>query len=191
MRTGIARIFDDSLDGLVALEGTSFFDFCRDLPDDPIQIAHERDFLANADVRIMGRKHSQDAAQHFPEAVDHPYADVMNAARKVIFSQTMQTIDWAHSSIASGDLGAAMEKLKQDGDGYSAAHGGIGFWRSLICHDLIDVYRIALFPYLAGKGARLFSDLEQSLRLELVSTTAFSNGMTELAFRRISQAPSR
>jgi len=124
MRTGIARIFDDSLDGLVALEGTSFFDFCRDLPDDPMQIAHERDFLANADVNIMGRKHSQDAAQHFPEAVDHPYADVLNAACKVIFSQTMQTIDWAHSSIASGDLGAEMEKLKQDDDGYSAAHGG-------------------------------------------------------------------
>jgi len=124
MRTVIARIFDYSLDGIVAEEGTSFFDFCRDLPDDPIQIAHERDFLANADVHIMGCKHYQDAAQYFPEAVDHPYADVMNAARKVIFSQTMQTIDWAHSSIASGDLGAAMEKLKQDDDGYIAAHSG-------------------------------------------------------------------
>ena len=191
MRTVIARIFDYSLDGIVAEEGTSFFDFCRDLPDDPIQIVHEHDFFANADVHIMGRKHSQDAAQHFPEAVDHPYADVMNAARKVIFSQTMQTIDWANSSIASGDLGAEMEKLKQDGDGDIVAHGGFGFWRSLIRHDLIDVYRIALFPYLAGKGVRLFSDLEHSLRLELFSTTAFSNGITELAFRRISQAPSR
>lgn len=188
MRTVIARIFDYSLDGIVAEEGTSFFDFCRLLPDDPLQLAHERDFFANADVHIMGRKHFQDAAQYFPLAVDHPYADVMNAARKVIFSQTLQTIDWANSSIASGDLGAEMEKLKQEGDGYIVAHGGFGFWRSLICHDLIDVYRIALFPYLAGKGARLFSDLEHSLRLELVSTTAFSNGMTELAFRRISQA---
>jgi hypothetical protein len=90
MRTVRARIFDYSLDGIVAEEGTSFFDFCRILPDDPIQIAHERDFFANADVHIMGRKHYQDAAQYFPEAVDHPYADVMNAARKVIFSQTMR-----------------------------------------------------------------------------------------------------
>ena len=51
----------------------------------------------------------------------------MNAARKVIFSQTIQTIDWANSSIASGDLGAEIEKLKQGGDGYIAAHGGLGF----------------------------------------------------------------
>jgi dihydrofolate reductase len=129
MRTVIARIFDYSLDGIVAEEGSSFFDFCRDLPDDPMQIVHERDFFANADVHIMGRKHYQDAAQHFPEAVDHPYAEVMNAARKVIFSQTMQTIDWANSSIASGDLGAEMEKLKQDGDGSIVAHGGFGALR--------------------------------------------------------------
>jgi dihydrofolate reductase len=84
-----------------------------------------------------------------------------------------------------------VERLKQDGDGYIVAHGGLGFWRSLIRQDLIDVYRIALFPYLAGKGARLFRELEPSLGLERVSTTAFSNGITELVFRRISPAPSR
>lgn len=189
MRAVIARIFDYSLDGIVAEEGTSFFDFCRILPDNPIQIAYERDFFANADVHIMGRKHYQDAAQYFPEAVDHPYADVMNAARKVIFSQTIQTIDWTNSSIASGDLGAEMEKLKQDGHGSIAAHGGIGFWRSLICHDLIDVYRISLFPYLAGKGARLFSDLEQSLRLELVSTTASATELPNLPSAESARLP--
>jgi hypothetical protein len=97
-----------------------------------MQLAHERGFFANADGHIMGRTHYQDAAPYVPLAVDHPYADVMNAARKVIFSQTIQTIDWANSSLASGDLGAEMEKLKQDGHGSSAAHGGIGFWRSLI-----------------------------------------------------------
>jgi hypothetical protein len=89
MRTVIARIFDYSLDGIIAEEGTSFFDFCRLLPDDPIQIAHERDFYANADLHIVGRKHAQEVVRHLPAAVDHPYAGVLNAARKVIFSQTV------------------------------------------------------------------------------------------------------
>ena len=191
MRTVIARIFDYSLDGFIAEERSSFFDFCRDLPDDPMQLAHARGFFEQADVHIMGRKHYQDAAQYFSTANDHPYADVVNAAPKVVFSQTLQTADWANSSIASGDLGAEIEQLKRDGDGYIVADGGIGFWRSLIRRDLIDEYRISLFPYLAGKGVRLFSDLEQSPRLELVSSTAFGNGITELAFRRISQAPGR
>jgi dihydrofolate reductase len=191
MRTVIARIFDYSLDGILAEEGTSFFDFCRDLPDDPAQLDRTRDFYENADVHIMGRKHYQDSAQYFPQAVDHPYADAMNAAHKVIFSHTIQTAGWASTTIASGDLGAEVEKLKLDGDGYIVAHGGIGFWRSLIRRDLIDEYRVSLFPYLAGKGTRLFDDLGQSPRLELVSATAFGNGITELAFRRIRQEPGR
>jgi dihydrofolate reductase len=108
----------------------------------------------------------------------------MNAARKVVFSQTITSVDWANTSVANGDLGAEIEKLKLDGDGYIVAHGGIGFWRSLIRGDLIDEYRVSLFPYLAGKGTRLFGDLERSRALELVSATAFGNGVTELAFRR-------
>jgi dihydrofolate reductase len=185
MRAVIARIFDYSLDGILAEEGTGFFDFCRDLPDDPAQVDRTRDFYEKAAMHIMGRRHYQDSAQYFPQADDHPYADAMNAAHKVIFSHTIQTADWANTTIASGDLGAEIEKLKLDGDGYIVAHGGIGFWRSLIHRDLIDEYRVSLFPYLAGKGTRLFDDLGQSPRLELVSATAFGNGITELAFRRV------
>jgi dihydrofolate reductase len=184
VRTLIARIFDYSLDGAIATEGTSFFDFCRDLPDDEAQVNRTREFYENADVHIMGRKQYQNAAQYFPEAVDHPYADAMNAARKIIFSHTITTADWANTSVANGDLGAEIEKLKLDGDGYIVAHGGFGFLRSLILRDLVDEYRLTLFPYLAGKGARLFDDLEPPARLELASAAAFGNGTTELALRR-------
>ena len=185
MRTVITRLFDYSLDGLIADEGTSFFDFCRDLPDDPEHLARTRDFYEQADVHIMGRKQYQGSAQYFPTATDHPYADVMNAARKVVFSHTLRTADWANTSVAGGDLSAEVEKLRQDGDGYIVAHGGFGFWRSLIRFDLIDEYRLYVFPYLAGKGTRLFDDVAQLPRLELSSATPFSNGITELIFRRI------
>jgi dihydrofolate reductase len=185
MRAVIARIFDYSLDGVIAQEGTSFFDFCRDLPDDPAQVDRTRDLYEKADVHIMGRKHYQQSAQYFPDAVDHPYADVMNAAHKVVFSQTIRTSDWANTSIASGDLDTEIEKLKRDGDGYILAHGGVGFWRSLIRRDLIDEYRLSLFPYLAGNGPRLFDDLRQSPRLELSRATTFSNGIIEVVGRHV------
>jgi dihydrofolate reductase len=48
----------------------------------------------------------------------------------------------------------------------------------------VDEYRVTAFPYLAGKGRRLFDDLEKSRQLELVSSTAFSNGTVELEYRR-------
>jgi dihydrofolate reductase len=185
MRTLIARIFDYSLDGVIATEDTAFFGFCRDLPDDLELQEHTRAFYAAADLHIIGRKHYQNAAQYFPDATDHPYADVMNAARKVVFSHSIQTVSWANSSVATGYLPTEVEKLKQDGDGYIVAHGGIGFWRSLVRDDLIDEYRISLFPYVAGSGMRLFDDLTRPPRLDLVSATVFGNGITELAVRRV------
>jgi dihydrofolate reductase len=191
MRTVIAQIYDYSLDGITPEEGTSFFDFCRELPDDPADIDRTRDFYENADVLIMGRKHYQGAAQYFPGAVDHPYAAAINVARKVVFSHTLRAADWANTSIASGELGAEIEKLKLDGDGYIIADGGVGFFRSLIRRDLIDEYRVRLVPYLAGEGARIFIDLEQPTRLEFVSATPAGSGITELAFRQISGAPAQ
>ena len=185
MRTVIARIFDYSLDGVIAEEGTTFFDFCRDLPDDLALEDRTRAFYEGADVHIMGRKHYQDAAQYFPRAEDHPYSDAMNAARKIVFSHTVTSADWANTTVASGDLGAGVEKLKLDGDGYIVAHGGIGFWRSLIRLDLIDEYRISLFPYLAGQGTRLFDPPGPSPRLEPVSAITFGNGISELVVRRL------
>jgi hypothetical protein len=54
--------------------------------------------------------------------------------------------DWANTSIASAELGAEIERLKLDGDGYIIADGGAGLFRSLIRLDLIDEYRVRLVP---------------------------------------------
>jgi dihydrofolate reductase len=185
MRTVVARIFDYSLDGFVAGEDTDFFQFCRDLPDDQASLESTLALYESADVHIMGRKHYEDAARYFPDAVDHPYADVLNAARKVVFSTKPRTADWAGTTVSSGDLGAGVEELKREGDGVIVAHGGLGFWRSLGELDLIDEYRLTLFPYVAGNGQRVFANLGKSPRLELVSATPFGNGTLELRYRRI------
>jgi dihydrofolate reductase len=185
MRTVIAQIYDYSLDGITPEEGSSFFDFCRELPEDPAQVDRTRDFYENADVLIMGRKHYEGAARYFPGADDHPYAAAINAARKIVFSRTLRAADWANTSIASGELGAEIEKLKLDGDGYIIADGGAGLFRSLISLDLIDEYRVRLVPYLAGQGARLFSELPQPTALEFVAATPAGSGIPELTFRRI------
>ena len=139
MRKVIARIFDYSADGVVAEEDTDFFQYCRDLPDDPAQQARSRRLYQDADLHIMGRKFYQ---------------------------------------------GAEVERLKQDGTGHIVAHGGFGFWQSLIRLDLIDEYRLTLFPCVAGQGRRLFGELEKSRPLELLSSNSFTNGCVELEYRR-------
>jgi dihydrofolate reductase len=183
MRKLVARVFDYSLDGLVAAEGTEFFEFCRSLPDDPAEDACGIEFYAGADLHIMGRVAYESMASYFPTATDDPNAEPLNAARKVVFSRTLATADWANTTIASGDLAEEVDNLRRGGDGYIVVSGGISFWRSLARLDLIDEYRVTLVPYLAGEGDRFFEDTGKSRRLDLVASTPFSSGL-QLEYRR-------
>jgi dihydrofolate reductase len=183
MRKVIARVYDYSPNGLIAVEDTEFFQFCRDLPDDPAEDASGMEFYEGADMHIMGRVAYESMASYFPTAVDDPNAEPLNAAHKVVFSRTLRAADWANTTIAVGDLADEVNKLRQGGDGYIIASGGISFWRSLARLDLIDEYRITLVPYLAGEGERLFENLGASHTLELLSSTAFASGL-QLEFQR-------
>jgi dihydrofolate reductase len=184
MRKLIARVFDYSLDSLVADEGTEYFQFCRDLPDDEAQLDRTRELYERAYAHIMGRAVYEGMAGYFPTADDHPYADALNAARKVVFSRTLKTADWANTTIAAGDTAEEIDKLRRGGDGHIMVSGGVSFWRSLMRLDLIDEFRVTLFPYLAGEGTRLFDDVGKSRQLDRVSSTAWGNGTIELEYRR-------
>jgi dihydrofolate reductase len=185
VRKVVVQVFDYSLDGIIGQEDTDFFEFCRELPDDCGLEAWRLDSFERADVHILGRKMYEGAAQFFPTApADHPYAEFMNSATKVVFSSTLTTADWANTTIVNGDTAAEIEKLRQEGDGDIMVHGGISFVQSLVRLDLADEYRLSVFPYLAGTGLALFAGIAKPRPLELVSSTSFGNGMVGLVYRR-------
>jgi dihydrofolate reductase len=62
--------------------------------------------------------------------------------------------------------------------------GGVSFWWSLMQLDLIDEFRLDLHPTLRGEGTRLFDDVPKPYRLDLVSSTEFSNGTVGLHYGR-------
>jgi dihydrofolate reductase len=75
MRKLIATVFNYSLDGLLADEGTEFWKFCFDLPenrepDDPAQL----EFLQSAYAHIMGRTAYEGIAGSMTTSTDHPFA---------------------------------------------------------------------------------------------------------------------
>ena len=104
-------------------------------------------------MHITGWVHYQHLAESMRPPTDHPWAELFNAPRKVVFSRTLKTADWANTTIASGDLAEEVDKLRRGGDGYILVSGGISFWRSLARLDLIDEYRVTLVPYLAAPRA--------------------------------------
>ena len=186
MRTLIATVFMYSLNGLLADEGTEYHQFCHGLPDDPADVEQSLDFLRSADAHIMGRVAYEEIAAHLPAmtAAGNPSAPILTAAPKVVFSRTLKTADWANTTIAAGDTAEEIDKLRQGGDGHIVVWGGRRFWRSLTRLDLIDEFHLELFPYVASEGTRLFDDVPTSYRLDLISSTAWSNGMVGLHYRR-------
>ena len=175
MRKLIAWVFMYSLDGLLADEGTEYWQFCFGLPVDPEDVKQKLDVYQSAYAHIMGRVAYEAMAGALPTATDHPFTGIMNAARKVVFSRTLKTADWANTAIAAGDTAEEIDKLRQGGDGYIVVWGGVSFWRSLMRLDLIDELHLTLFPYVAGEGTRLFDGVPKSYQLDLVSSTASSS----------------
>ena len=185
MRKLVATVFNYSLDGLLANEGTDFWNFCFDLPeirepDDPAQL----DFLQSAYAHIMGRTAYEAIFRSMTTATDHPFADILNAGRKVVFSRTLKTAEWTNSTIAAGDTAEEIDKLRRGSEGHIVVWGGVSLWRSLMRLDLIDELQLSLFPYVSGEGTRLFDGVPKSYRLDLVSSTASNSGIVELQYRR-------
>ena len=124
----------------------------------------------------MGRTAYEAIARSMTTATDHPFAPDRNAARKVVFSRTLKTADWANTTIAAGDTAEEIDKLRQGGDGHIVVRGGVSLWRSLMRLDLIDELQLSLFPYVAAEGTRLFDGVPKSYQLDLVSAPPPATG---------------
>jgi dihydrofolate reductase len=183
MRKLIVWAFMYSLDGLLADDDTEYWNYCFGLPVDPAATKQKLDVYESAYAHIMGRTSYEAMAAALPTS-DHPFSPVMNAARKVVFSRTLETAEWANTMIAAGDTKEEIDKLRQGGDGHIVVWGGVSFWRSLMRLDLVDEFRLDVHPYVAGEGTRMFDDDPKNYRLDLVSSTEFGNGIVGLQYRR-------
>ncbi len=187
MRKLIALVFNYSLNALLADQGTEYWDFCFELLDEQGGPDHDDqtlDFLQSAYAHVMGRTAYEGMAANVPANPENPWAPIMNAGRKIVFSRTLKTADWANTTIVAGETAEEIDKLRQGGDGHIVVWGGVSLWRSLMQLDLIDEWHLSLYPYVTAEGTRLFDDVPKFYRLDLISSTAKSNGILELQYRR-------
>jgi len=164
------------------------FRFINNLPDDPAQEKDILTFLAGAEVYIMGRTQYERSAKNFQgkTSTDHPFAPIYAATDKVVFSRTLTSANWERTTINQGDLVPEVEKLKCEGNGYMIVTGRSGITRTLLQHDLIDEFRMSVFPMPLGQGSRMFdfNDVGKSKELELISCEPGTNGVVVLHYRR-------
>lgn len=139
--------------------------------------------LRATDALLLGRVTYEAFAASWPGRKDPDgFADRFNAMPKYVASRTLTKLEWNNSHLLSGDLGRAVAKLKEEPGQDIVIHGCPGLIRSLIPHDLIDEYRLLVYPLVLGRGKRLF---DESIRanLKLVESKAFSTGVVKAVYQ--------
>jgi dihydrofolate reductase len=100
------------------------------------------------------------------------FADRMNAMPKYVVSVTLPDAGatWNNSMVIRGDVAAQVAQLKRDVVGDILVAGSATLVRSLAEHDLVDEYRLMVFPVVLGAGKRLFTDGTRHTMLRLAGS---------------------
>jgi len=127
------------------------------------------DEVLEADALLLGRVTYQGFAAAWPDRTDEAgFADKMNSMPKYVVSTTLETAAWNNSTVLRGDVADEVRQLKEEPGGDILVAGSGQLVRELQRHDLVDEYRLMVFPVVLGSGKRLFEDAMESQALRLV-----------------------
>jgi dihydrofolate reductase len=116
---------------------------------------------------LLGRRTWQLFTKIWPDR-DDQFSAKMNAIPKLVVSHSLEHAgEWQNSTVLDGDLVTEVDKRKQAQD--IVITGSASVVRTLMAHDLVDEYRLIVFPLVLGGGTRLFPDGTAPVNLALVS----------------------
>jgi dihydrofolate reductase len=139
--------------------------------------------LSQLDTILLGRVNYADQAAAWPKQ-QGPMADIMNHLNKIVFSTTLQQVEWANSRLATGSPAEEIARLKQQPGKDIGVAGGARLAQSLSKEGLIDEYRLTVHPVVLGSGKPLFADLARPLNLKLVDEKTLASGVLVLTYQR-------
>jgi dihydrofolate reductase len=100
-------------------------------------------------------------------------------------SATLNDPVWHHTTVLTGELTAEVSQLKQRVDGDILVYASYQLGQALIEHDLVDEFRLFVFPVVVGAGKRLFGETSDHKPLRLIDTTTIGSGLVLLTYALI------
>jgi dihydrofolate reductase len=132
---------------------------------------------------LLGRGTYEIFAAHWPYD-QGPIADQLNSTRKHVASTTLERLEWNNSTLITGDVADYVATLKSQDGPEIQVHGSPGLIQTLLGHDLIDEFRVWIFPLVLGTGKRLFGDGTTPGALKLVDSKVTKTGVTINTYQR-------
>jgi dihydrofolate reductase len=136
--------------------------------------------ISSTDGLLLGRKTYEIFAAHWPLVTDEndPIATKLNTMPKYVASRTLDKVEWNNSTLLKGDVAEAVAELKRQPGGVLQTQGSADLAQTLIRNDLVDEYRLLVYPVVLGKGKRLFREGNPPSALRLIDTKTTSTGVT-------------
>ena len=143
------------------------------------------DVFEQVDAFLLGRRTYDIFAASWPKATDpdDPVASKLNTLPKYVASTTLTDPEWGPATVLSGDVPAAVAELKQRPGRELQVHGSGELIRTLHEHDLVDEYRLLVFPVVVGEGRRLFPDRGVATGLALADSRTTGSGVSIQVYR--------
>jgi len=143
------------------------------------------DELSAADALLLGRVTYEGFAAAWPGMAEHTgeYGAWMNGYPKYVASRTLEEpLEW-NASLIGDDIAEEISRLKQQPGKDILVFGSADLVNTLVEQDLVDEYRLMVFPVVVGSGKRLFADGIDTKVLTLVDMKTFASGAVVLTYR--------
>jgi dihydrofolate reductase len=134
-----------------------------------------------SDALLLGRVTYEGFAEAWPSR-EGEFADKFNNMPKYVVSSTLGEPEWNNSTVLRGDIAEEIGKLKQELDGDIVVHGSARLVQTLVEHDLVDEFRLMVYPVVLGSGKRLFGDTSAKKPLRLVDSKVVGDGVAILIY---------
>ena len=126
---------------------------------------------------VLGRHTYDIMAAFWPDASEEEGAAVFNQATKYVASRSRPTLAWSNSLLIEGDAAEGLAALKAEDGPELQVHGSGNLAQTLIRHNLVDRYRLWIFPLVIGSGKRLFGEGTIPSGLELIEGRTSASGV--------------
>lgn len=145
------------------------------------------DQLNSAGGLVFGRVTYQLMASYWPTDVavknDPIVAGKMNTLPKIVFSRTLDKVEWKNTRLVKGDVAEEISNLKEQPGKDMFVFGSADLASALTHFGLIDEYRVMVNPVVLGSGKPLFKGIQDRLGLKLIRTKAFHSGNVLLCYQ--------
>jgi dihydrofolate reductase len=141
---------------------------------------------------LLGRKTFEIFAAHWPyvKTDGDPIAAGINNAKKYVASRTLKKLDWSNSELIKGDVAKEVKKLKEQDGPEIQVHGSGDLVQTLLKHDLVDEFRLKIFPITLGRGKRLFAEGTIPVGFNLLESEVSPSGVIVASYARAGEVRS-